>query len=97
MTYDGNYKLTLEPYSGNSFSDIDYSVGMIVGNGKIVGTTSKNLGKLEKTLMAAEYVYDKNSSTNTIPIFNTTMLEIDGVSESSNSAISNISQEIDMY
>ena len=30
--------------------------------------------------MAAEYVYDKNSSTNTIPIFNTTMLEINGVS-----------------
>jgi hypothetical protein len=56
---------------------------MILGNGKIVGTTSKELGKLEKTLMAAEYVYDKNSSTNTIPIFNTTMLEINGVSKSS--------------
>lgn len=90
MTYDGNYTLSLSPYSGNSFDDIDYSVGMIVGNGKIVGTTSKDLGKLEKTLMAAEYVYDKNSSTNTIPIFNTTMLEIDGVSTSSNPAISNI-------
>lgn len=52
---------------------------MILGNGKIAGTTSKELGKLEKMLMSAEYVYDKNSSTNTIPIFNTTLLEIDGV------------------
>lgn len=44
---------------------------MVLGNGKIAGTTSKNLGRLEKMLMSAEYVYDKNSSTNTIPIFNT--------------------------
>ena len=73
MTYDGDYTISLAPYSGNEFNDIDYNIGMIVGNGKIVGTTSKNLGKLEKTLMAAEYVYDKNSSTNTIPIFNTTI------------------------
>lgn len=91
MVYDGNYTLTLSPYTGNSFTDIDYSIGMILGNGKLVGTTSKNLGKLEKMLMAAEYVYDKNSSTNTIPVFNTTMLEINGVKETNNAAISDVS------
>lgn len=72
MVYDENYTISLTPFAGNTFSDIDYSIGMILGNGKLVGTTSKNLGKLEKMLMAAEYVYDKNSSTNTIPVFNTT-------------------------